>query len=153
MGSVIKVLVVIIVFAGIITWGASVVRATFQYATVHSPTLPPITVSTNQASTGLIANAVSSQINKTSVTGTVLIDASSGVAGIPYIKYTDSKGHIATKQLIFDDVRGCSSYAGDFPCVNRSETGAYPKVVNGALITVTGAMYEDRFIVDTITYQ
>lgn len=84
--------------------------------------------------------------------GTAVMDDSSGLPVVPYIRYTDAKGHARTKQLIFDDVRGCNPGAGDFPCVpSYSVTRPYPQLVTGERIRVEGYIRENRFLVDTLT--
>lgn len=84
--------------------------------------------------------------------GTAIMDTSSGTPAVPYIKYIDEKGRIATKQLIFADSRGCLPNAGDIPCVpNYPSQGAYPKLTTGEHLTVKGYMYENRFLVASIS--
>lgn len=86
------------------------------------------------------------------ITGTAIMDESSGLPAIPYIKYLDRDGKTWTKQLIFDDARGCAPSAADLPCVpSYPQTAAYPEVTTGQPITVEGYIRDNRFLVERMS--
>lgn len=86
------------------------------------------------------------------LSGTAIMDSSSGLPAVPFIKYTDPARGIVTKQLIFADSRGCLPNAGDIPCVpTYAPQSAYPKLTTGEPIHVKGYIREDRLIVISIT--
>lgn len=83
--------------------------------------------------------------------GIAILDYSSGIPPVPYIEYLNTKNASATKQLVFYSARACNPSAGDYPCVPPySASDGYPAVSNGQQITVTGYLYEDRFLVTSI---
>lgn len=80
------------------------------------------------------------------VSGTVVYD--DGYPPAPYIQYQNARHATSTKQLVFYGARACNPSAGDIPCVPPYETtDGYPAFRNGDPITVTGYMYEDRFLI------
>lgn len=81
------------------------------------------------------------------IEGTAIMDTSTGEQAVPFIMYTDEKGRIRTKQLIYADMRGCLPNAGDIPCVpTYPQESAYPELSTGMPITATGYIREDRFL-------
>ncbi len=83
--------------------------------------------------------------------GTAVLDYSSGIPAVPFIRYMDESNRVATKQLTFLDARGCAPGAGDLPCVpGYSGSSGYPKISDGEAITVTGYFYENRFVLTSL---
>ncbi len=86
------------------------------------------------------------------LSGTAIMDTSSGIPAVPYIKYQDSKQGMVTKQLIFADSRGCLPNAGDIPCVpSYAPESPYPSLTTGQAIQVKGYIRADRLIVVEIS--
>lgn len=84
--------------------------------------------------------------------GTAIMDTSVGTPAVPYIMYLDTKHATTTKQLVYLDERACAPGAGDAPCVAPYQaTDGYPLVTTGESITATGYIYEDRFLVTSIS--
>lgn len=81
-------------------------------------------------------------------TGTVHIDRSSGKPFVPYLVLIDAHRRMATKQLVFADVRACAPTAGDLPCApSLSSSSGYPELIDGQKIRVLGEVRDDRLIV------
>jgi len=86
--------------------------------------------------------------------GTAIMDTSSGLPAVPYIEYNDENGATTTKQLIFADERGCLPGAGDLPCVpSYPILSAYPQLVTGQHIHVSGYIRADRFLITDISVE
>lgn len=82
------------------------------------------------------------------IEGTALLDTTSGTPAVPFIVYTDEKGRMRTKQLIFVNERGCLPNAGDIPCVpSYPVASAYPKLASGQVIIAEGYLRNDRLLV------
>lgn len=84
--------------------------------------------------------------------GTTILDYSHGTPPAPYIEYLDTHNATSTKQLVYYGARACNPNAGDFPCVPPyAATDGYPSLSYGERITATGYIYEDRFLITSIT--
>lgn len=113
----------------------------------------------------LAAGAASSQPGTFSVGGTgphaqgpytihgvTVLASSFGTSAVPYIQYVNENHATSTKQLVYMNARACAPAAGDYPCAPTfSETDGYPTLSNGELITVTGYIYENRFLITSLT--
>jgi hypothetical protein len=86
------------------------------------------------------------------ITGTAIMDYSTGLPAVPYIKYVGQNDAVWTKQLIFDDSRGCAPTAADIPCVpGYPQKAAYPQISTGQSITVEGYIRDNRFLVERMS--
>lgn len=102
-------------------------------------------------SDGAFGTTTSRTLQKVTIDGTVIIDRSSGLPNVPYIKYTDQNGRLATKQLIYAGERGCSPTSGDLPCVpGYPADAAYPQLNDGQHISAQGYVYANRLLVTAI---
>lgn len=85
------------------------------------------------------------------ITGTAIMDASHGTPAVPFIEYLNTHNATSTKQLVYYGVRACAPEAGDIPCVPPYHTtDGYPLLSTGERITVTGYIYEDRFLITSL---
>lgn len=85
------------------------------------------------------------------ISGTAILDYSHGTPPVPFIEYLNTHNATTTKQLVYYGARACNPNASDIPCVPPySATDGYPAVANGERITVTGYLYEDRFLVTSM---
>lgn len=108
---------------------------------------PAAVVAANTHTEEPLGNAVT-DYGPLTISGTAIMDDSSGLPAVPYIKYVGQNGSIWTKQLIFTDPRGCAPSAADIPCVpGYPQTAAYPQIVTGEHITVEGYIRDNRFLV------
>jgi hypothetical protein len=86
------------------------------------------------------------------ITGTAIMDYSTGLPAVPYIKYIGRNDAVWTKQLIFDEARGCAPSAADIPCVpGYPQKAAYPQISTGQSITVEGYIRDNRFLVERMS--
>jgi len=84
--------------------------------------------------------------------GTAIMDVSNGIPAVPYIQYIDTNHATSTKQLVYMDARACAPGAGDYPCApSYSASSGYPQLTTGEAITVTGYIYENRFLVISLS--
>jgi hypothetical protein len=86
----------------------------------------------------------------TELDGMIIVDNRGGEP-VPYLQYVTSANEVRTKQLIFPNSRGCSTYAGDLPCVDINQQDAYPKVTQGQQVHIKGKIVADRLLVYTIS--
>jgi hypothetical protein len=86
----------------------------------------------------------------TDLDGMIIVDNRGGEP-VPYLQYVTSTNEVRTKQLIFPNSRGCSTYAGDLPCVDINQQDAYPKVSQGQQVHIKGKIVADRLLVYTIS--
>lgn len=85
------------------------------------------------------------------ISGTAILDYSHGTPPVPFIEYLNVRNATTTKQLVYYGARACNPNAGDIPCVPPySASDGYPTVLNGEPLTVTGYLYEDRFLVTSM---
>jgi hypothetical protein len=88
------------------------------------------------------------------ISGTAIMDFSTGLPPVPYISYEGANGDSWTKQLVFKNSRGCAPGAGDLPCSpGYSQLSAYPQVVTGSHITVYGYIRDNRFLVESLSIE
>ncbi|MDB4992064.1 MAG: hypothetical protein JWL75_309 [Parcubacteria group bacterium] len=144
------VLIAIFLFAGIGEWlHHAYVKGAANTTTLAAAVALPVKQIT--PAVGPVGTGVTNESGPFTIHGTAIMDTSVNPA-VPYIQYVDASNHTATKQLIFDDTRGCSPGAGDIPCVpSYSVTAPYPHLTTGDPITVTGYIYENRFLITSIT--
>lgn len=84
--------------------------------------------------------------------GVVVLAYSFGTQSVPYIQYLNDRQATSTKQLVYLNSRACAPSAGDYPCApTYSVTDGYPKLTNGEPITVTGYIYENRFLITSLS--
>lgn len=85
------------------------------------------------------------------ISGIAILDYSHGIPPVPFIEYLNVQNATSTKQLVYYGARACNPNAGDIPCVTPySASDGYPSVKNSERITVTGYIYEDRFLVTSM---
>lgn len=84
--------------------------------------------------------------------GTAIMDTSTGIPAVPYIQYLNANNATSTKQLVYMNTRACAPGAGDYPCVlPYSATDGYPQLTTGQAIIVTGYIYENRFLITSLS--
>lgn len=84
--------------------------------------------------------------------GRVIMDTSQGIPAVPYVEYFNTNNATTTKQLVYKGARACAPGAGDYPCVSPySATDGYPQLTDGEAITVTGYIYENRFLITSLS--
>jgi hypothetical protein len=87
-----------------------------------------------------------------SLSGTAIMDFSTGKPPVPYIKYESADGDVRTKQLVYLDSRPCAPGAADLPCSpGYPQHAAYPQLVTGSRITVYGYIRDNRFLVEELS--
>jgi hypothetical protein len=121
-------------------------------AAVAAAPLGVVNVAQTTATALPVGTGVLKDSDTVTLHGTAIMDTTSGTPAVPFISYMDAKNHLATKQLIFIDSRGCLAGAGDLPCVpSYPENSAYPQLTSGEKITVTGYIREDRFLITSMS--
>ncbi len=133
----------LVLLAALIFAGAVIVRVQGGFSASASRS-----AASSQAAGVALADAAPAYTAEQTLTGTAIMDVSTGLPAVPFIQYADRKGRTATKQLIFADARGCLPSAGDIPCVpGYPVRSAYPSLTTGEPIRVTGYMVENRFLI------
>lgn len=141
MGTIVKALLIFLVAAAAGLW-----------LHAHVGRLPAAAVVSLSAPTVSISAPTTAQTSGyEEITGTAIMDTSAGLPAVPYVAYQPAGQGTITKQLIFADSRGCYPSAGDLPCAPTRDTYAYPVLETGQRIQVTGRLFENRFLVDTIS--
>ncbi len=119
------------------------IRETVGFPTLHTPTIASLVGTTTQ--TASVANAVTDG-NYVDITGTILLDTSSGTS-VPFLEYATPDHGVATKQLVYANSRACAAYAGDLPCVDVNPNQGYPQYPTGMSVRVRGLHVADRILV------
>lgn len=105
-----------------------------------------------QSGTYTIGGSAPREQGPYTIYGTAIMDTSHGIPAVPYIQYVDTNHTTSTKQLVYMDARACAPGAGDYPCApSYSAKDGYPQLTTGDAITVTGYIYENRFLITSLS--
>lgn len=85
-----------------------------------------------------------------SAEGTILIDEKDEPPGVPWLVYQTERRPIATKLLVFSDLRTCLAEAREVPC-GTGNPDTLP-VTGGERVRIEGRVVAERVYVEQMTF-
>ena len=122
------------------------IHTTVVTPTVKVPTVASLVQAPIKSQQSLSASVAAASGSYVDLTGMILLDTTGGTS-VPFVQYVTPDKKVMTKQLVYAGARGCAAYAGDLPCVDTNESGAYPQYPTGTNVRVRGLHVDDRILV------
>jgi hypothetical protein len=142
MGTMGKYLFALLAVGALFLW----IYTTVGVPAVHVPTVATLVNVPAKSAQSLPASVVAASGSYVDLTGMILLDTTGGTS-VPFVQYVTPENKVMTKQLVYAGARGCATYAGDLPCVDTNESGAYPQYPTGTNVRVRGLHVDDRILV------